>query len=218
VLNTDNMNITGESFDYGPWRFAPTFDPHFVAAYFDDAGLYAFGRQPAAVSWNLAQLGKALQPLGEPLDGATDGFQAALYAGLRGGFLQRLGLASKGDAADTALVSELLTWLEASRVPLDRFFFDWYGGRTERVERSPLATEYRAPAFATLAGVLDAYRPAHPERLAHAYLTREAPIDLQIETVEALWAHIDLADDWGPLERAVEAVREMGRLLAERSN
>jgi uncharacterized protein YdiU (UPF0061 family) len=27
VLNTDNINITGESFDYGPWRFLPQFDP-----------------------------------------------------------------------------------------------------------------------------------------------------------------------------------------------
>src|SRR5690606_8871732 len=26
VLNTDNINITGESFDYGPWRFLPTYD------------------------------------------------------------------------------------------------------------------------------------------------------------------------------------------------
>jgi len=24
VLNSDNINVTGESFDYGPWRFAPT--------------------------------------------------------------------------------------------------------------------------------------------------------------------------------------------------
>src|SRR5436305_1686896 len=27
VLNTDNINVTGESFDYGPWRFAPYHDP-----------------------------------------------------------------------------------------------------------------------------------------------------------------------------------------------
>ena len=26
VLNTDNINITGESFDYGPWRFLDRFD------------------------------------------------------------------------------------------------------------------------------------------------------------------------------------------------
>ena len=60
VLNTDNLNITGESFDYGPWRFLPTSDPSFTAAYFDENGLYAFGRQPEAVSWALAQLGGAL--------------------------------------------------------------------------------------------------------------------------------------------------------------
>lgn len=34
VLNTDNMNITGESFDHGPWRWLPHFDPNFTAAYF----------------------------------------------------------------------------------------------------------------------------------------------------------------------------------------
>nr|MBP8246913.1 YdiU family protein [Phenylobacterium sp.] len=53
VLNTDNMNITGESFDYGPYRFLPHNDPNFVAAYFDSQGLYSFGRQPEAVFWNL---------------------------------------------------------------------------------------------------------------------------------------------------------------------
>ena len=31
VMNTDNMNITGESFDYGPYRFLPTLDPNYTA-------------------------------------------------------------------------------------------------------------------------------------------------------------------------------------------
>ena len=56
VLNTDNINVTGESFDYGPWRFAPTWDPGFTAAYFDHPGLYAFGRQPEAIHWDVMQL------------------------------------------------------------------------------------------------------------------------------------------------------------------
>ena len=46
VLNTDNINVTGESFDYGPWRFLPVLDPAFTAAYFDETGLYAY-RPPA---------------------------------------------------------------------------------------------------------------------------------------------------------------------------
>ncbi|MFX4408641.1 protein adenylyltransferase SelO family protein, partial [Acinetobacter baumannii] len=32
VLNTDNMNVSGESFDYGPWRWLPRWDPRFTAA------------------------------------------------------------------------------------------------------------------------------------------------------------------------------------------
>ena len=39
VLNTDNLVVTGESFDYGPWRFLPHFEPGFTAAYFDEQGL-----------------------------------------------------------------------------------------------------------------------------------------------------------------------------------
>ncbi|MBK5265418.1 MAG: YdiU family protein, partial [Alphaproteobacteria bacterium] len=52
VLNSDNINITGESFDYGPWRFTPKWDPAFTAAYFDQTGLYAFGRQAEAIHWD----------------------------------------------------------------------------------------------------------------------------------------------------------------------
>ena len=84
MLNTDNINITGESFDYGPWRFLDRFDPAFTAAYFDQTGLYAFGRQPEALNWNLARLGECLIPLSsraaiEPVfDSFPDRFQTAL--------------------------------------------------------------------------------------------------------------------------------------------
>lgn len=60
VLNTDNMNVSGESFDYGPYRFLPHYDPYFTAAYFDHEGLYSFGRQPPSFLWNLNQLREVL--------------------------------------------------------------------------------------------------------------------------------------------------------------
>ncbi len=56
VLNTDNMSITGESFDYGPFAFIPTYDPQFTAAYFDYYGRYAYSNQPAVCYWNLEML------------------------------------------------------------------------------------------------------------------------------------------------------------------
>jgi uncharacterized protein YdiU (UPF0061 family) len=39
VLNSDNINVTGESFDYGPWRFTPDWDPERAE---DDAMLHQF--------------------------------------------------------------------------------------------------------------------------------------------------------------------------------
>ena len=56
VLNTDNMSITGESFDYGPFAFIPNFDPKFTAAYFDYYGRYSYGNQPSICRLNLEML------------------------------------------------------------------------------------------------------------------------------------------------------------------
>ena len=56
VLNTDNMNITGESFDYGPYRMLEHYDLEKIAAYFDHSGLYKYGNQANAIFWNIQQL------------------------------------------------------------------------------------------------------------------------------------------------------------------
>lgn len=65
VLNTDNMSITGESFDYGPYAFIPNYNPQFTAAYFDEYGRYCYGNQPAICKLNLELLQK---PLGAVID------------------------------------------------------------------------------------------------------------------------------------------------------
>ena len=95
VLNTDNMNITGESFDYGPWRFLPRSDPEFTAAYFDHSRLYAFGRQPHAVFWNLQQLAATLtlvEPDRDALVAALNTFAPAYRAATAAAMLDRLGV------------------------------------------------------------------------------------------------------------------------------
>ncbi|MGN6497810.1 MAG: protein adenylyltransferase SelO family protein, partial [Tsuneonella sp.] len=107
VLNTDNMNVTGESFDYGPWRWLPAWDPAFTAAYFDSAGLYAFGRQPEALHWNCGQLAVALRMLAEapPLVAAMERFGPLYMAAVRRRWLWRLGLAPLDEERDAALVA-----------------------------------------------------------------------------------------------------------------
>ena len=60
VLNTDNMSITGESFDYGPYAFIDTYSPYFTAANFDRQGRYSYRNQPTICRWNLEMLQRPL--------------------------------------------------------------------------------------------------------------------------------------------------------------
>ena len=63
VLNTDNMNITGESFDYGPWRFLPTYDPASPPPISTTRASTPSAASPTSVQWNLEQLAEALSQL-----------------------------------------------------------------------------------------------------------------------------------------------------------
>ena len=63
VMNTDNMSILGQTFDYGPYGFLDDFEPGFICNHSDDAGRYAFNQQPQIGLWNLNALAHVLTPL-----------------------------------------------------------------------------------------------------------------------------------------------------------
>jgi uncharacterized protein YdiU (UPF0061 family) len=213
VLNTDNMNVTGESFDYGPYRFLPTYDPTFVAAYFDHQGLYAFGRQPAIVHWNLARLAETLVPLASAaaLERALAGFEPAFEGALVEGFLRRLGVASRGRDDDAALGDAVFAFLAESQVGYEQFFFDWYGGAASavRVLASPVAAQYAGARFTALRRRLDDFPARDPDRLATAYYRRTRPTTLLIDEIETLWDAIATRDDWSLFTAKVEAIAAM---------
>lgn len=111
VLNTDNMNVSGESFDYGPYRFLPYYDPYFTAAYFDHEGLYSFGRQPPSFLWNLAQLRGALK-FAEPaadLSWLEDDFAIYFNVFFTARFLKKLNLKPTSQLGNQDLASALLS-------------------------------------------------------------------------------------------------------------
>jgi serine/tyrosine/threonine adenylyltransferase len=209
VLNSDNINITGESFDYGPWRFAPTFDAGFTAAYFDSAGLYAFGRQAEAIHWDVVQLAIALSEIADAdaLAAAVDRFAPAYRDTIVDRMLWRLGVAPLDDAANIALVQTIESALVASQCPLDRFFFDWRGGDVRR-EGSDYASEH----FATFRAAVAPFAPA--PGLDHSYWSDAAPCSMLIDEVESIWAQIAGHDDWSGLETKVAAIRRMGEAHA----
>ncbi len=203
VLNTDNIAITGESFDYGPWRFAPNWAPAFTAAYFDHNGLYSFGRQPEALHWNCAQLAIALRTIAEaaPMIAILEGFADAYRTAFVARFLWRLGVASRGFDDDLALVAAAEAMMVATAMPIADFFFAYAAGRgaTGAVDRSEFE------------GMLAAYRPARI--LDAAYWAGAAPESMLIDEVEAIWAAIAERDDWEPLMAKVAAVRAMGAAM-----
>lgn len=212
VLNTDNINVTGESFDYGPWRFTPMFDPAFTAAYFDESGLYAFGRQADAICWNVVQLGNALVAIAdpEPLNAAIASFGAAYQAAIAERFLWRLGVHAKGEDSDLALVRCITMALGHGDVSIDRFFFDWAGG--SRRQPSPSDHIYTSPDFAAVATALSSYQTARP--LDHPYWQAESPCSMHIGEVEAIWALIAESDDWSALHQKITAIRAMGEAMS----
>lgn len=217
VLNTDNMNITGESFDYGPYRFLPRNDPNFVAAYFDSTGLYSFGRQPQTVFWNLRQLAGALSvaTAPEPLVEALNGFSGAYRTALQGAMLNRLGLKSQSADDDLELVNAAFRALaeRGDALRWEPFFFDWFGGTAseERALKSQRAELYGSEAFADFRSRLAAFEPERPERLRGPYFARSDPEELLYDEIETLWSAIAQDDDWAPFDAklaAIEGARE----------
>jgi uncharacterized protein YdiU (UPF0061 family) len=206
VLNTDNMNINGESFDYGPYRFLPRNDPNFVAAYFDHSGLYAFGRQPEAVFWNLRQLAGALSLVSatEPLVDALNGFGGAYQTALAAALVERLGLRPGSPGADVALANAAFRALAEGGKALrwEPFFFDWFCGLAseDRAMTGPRAELYEGEAFRAFTNILASREPERVDRLQAAYFRGPEPEELLYDEIEALWAAIAERDDWTAFE------------------
>ena len=205
VLNSDNINVTGESFDYGPWRFTPSWAPAFTAAYFDQSGLYAYGRQPEAIYWDVMQLASSLRLIAEeePLIEALEGYAPAYHDAVTAAILWRLGLLPRGVEHDRPLVQSLERALSTTGAPLDRFYFDAFGGQ--------LPADY-GEAFGEFREQLAGYAPRKPRD--HPYWSGDHPCAMLIDEVEAIWSPIAAADDWQPLHDKVAAIRRFAEALA----
>jgi uncharacterized protein YdiU (UPF0061 family) len=209
VLNSDNINITGESFDYGPWRFTPKWEPEFTAAYFDHYGLYAFGRQPEAIHWDLAQLAGSMSlvaeapPLSDMLAAWSGRFERALVEAM----IRRLGINPADEKEDREVAAVLIRALATREKTIDRIFFDWRGGR------DPGEKAYGSEPFRALAKALGG-RELKSSR-AHPYWSDVEPCSMHIDEVEAIWSAIAETDDWTPIKRKVNTIRRMAEAMEQ---
>lgn len=205
VLNSDNINVTGESFDYGPWRFAETWDPAFTAAYFDHAGLYAFGRQPESIHWDVMQLAVSLRAIADaqPMIDILETFGARYQREVADAFLWRLGREAGEKDRDTALIQSIERALRATGTGIDRFFHDAFA--------QPLPASYEGE-WDDVRQALDAM-PLRARR-SDPFWAGE-PCAMLIDEVERIWDAIDRDDDWAPFHDKIANVRRLGAALVE---
>jgi len=123
VMNTDNMSILGETFDYGPYGFMEDYLPTYVCNHSDHQGRYAFKNQPYIGLWNCSALGHALSSLiseeaqGEILQTYEEIFQSTLAKLFR----EKLGL-KQDQSEDAALIQGLLDIMESEKLDYTNTF------------------------------------------------------------------------------------------------
>jgi uncharacterized protein YdiU (UPF0061 family) len=209
VMNTDNVSIAGETIDYGPCAFMDAYHPETVFSSIDQAGRYAYARQPQIGGWNMARLGEALMPLfsndaDEALKQANDSLQTwnvrfgqALITGLR----RKLGLFTEHDG-DGELAQAFFNVLADSGIDFTLAFrrlgegtarglfdepapFDgWEQRWRERIAQEPQDEATRREAM----------RTANP-----IYIPRNHKVEA------ALGAAVE-RDDYGPFEELLTAL------------
>ena len=123
VMNTDNMSILGETFDYGPYGFMEDYNPNHVCNHSDHQGRYAFKNQPYIGLWNCSALGHALSSLiseesqGEILQTYEEIFQDTLAELYR----KKLGL-DLAKPEDATLIQGLLDIMESEKLDYTNTF------------------------------------------------------------------------------------------------
>ena len=123
VMNTDNMSILGETFDYGPFGFLDDYNEGFVCNHSDHSGRYAFNAQPGVALWNLNALAQALSSLIDEtqIKAALEGYRSSLVGHYARLMRNKLGLQTSHEN-DQQLVAELLQLMQSSSADFTNTF------------------------------------------------------------------------------------------------
>ena len=124
VLNTDNMSITGESFDYGPYAFIPKYDPYFTAAYFDYYKRYCYSHQPGICKLNLELLQKPLEAIipKSDMESALDSFDKHYRSSYDALMVNKLGFQDLPTEETKELVARTIEFLKHYPISYHDFF------------------------------------------------------------------------------------------------
>lgn len=227
VLNTDNMSITGESFDYGPYAFIQTFNPRFAAAYFDYSGRYSYGNQPTICRWNLEMLQRPLESVIAATDLASGLaiFEDHYYQAYEQCMLNKLGLAQ----LDTDTTRELLTltieFLQVTQVEYHKFFSDLTQQFSPdwREDAALILPEASCLQTTEQSAALESWRQFYQRLLAALPASEMAAIAQRLQQhnpttvlirpeIEAVWQPITEEDNWQPFYELLQRIRFQQKL------
>jgi serine/tyrosine/threonine adenylyltransferase len=221
VLNTDNMSVTGESFDYGPYAFIDRYSPQFTAAYFDYFGRYSYSNQPPICRWNLEMLQVPLKLVVEPADlevglAQFDEHYAVAY---RQRMLHKLGFTALADELAELLLQHTIELLQETQMGYHDFFLalrqefsaDWRQDATQifadaiELGADPVACfdRWRQTYHRALVNLPESEMPQVAQRL-----NQHNPTTVLLRpAIEAVWEAIAVEDNWQPFNHLVKQLQ-----------
>jgi serine/tyrosine/threonine adenylyltransferase len=222
VLNTDNMSITGESFDYGPYAFIPTYNPSFIAAYFDYYGRYCYGNQPSICQLNLQMLQEPLKAIidkGE-MEAALEKFDEHYQAEYSSLMLKKLGFGELQHPQTTELLNLTVEFLKESQVGYHQFFYEMARTFSSKWRDEPgfvMNNSDIVPVPGAL-GVFDDWCILYHQILndldshrldviAQTLAVHNPKTALLRPVIESTWEAIAQEDNWQPFYELIEAIQ-----------
>lgn len=216
------MSITGESFDYGPYAFIPTYDPQFTAAYFDHFGRYSYGNQPGICRWNLEMLQRPLAaviPAAE-MEAGLSAFPEHYFNAYTQCMVQKLGFAQLPAETAATLITETLKFLLKTQIGYHSFFIalreqfvpQWREDAglilanltvMESADQAAALDAWRGIYFRTLLDLPDSELPAIAQRLRQC---NPATVLLR-PAIEAVWEPIAEEDNWQPFYELLQRLQ-----------
>jgi uncharacterized protein YdiU (UPF0061 family) len=222
VLNTDNMSITGESFDYGPYAFIPTYNPKFTAAYFDYYGRYSYGNQPGICRLNLELLQQPLAMVipSADMEAGLETFEEHYSRHYQQLMISKLGFEQLAEPQAEQLLRLTIEFLYHSQVGYHAFFAElaqqfnssWrddvghifpQASFLESAEQSSLLASWRDFYH----HLLQSLSAAELEDVAQRLKDKNPKTALLRPVIEGIWEPIVQEDNWEPFYELLRRIQ-----------
>lgn len=217
VLNTDNMSITGESFDYGPYAFITNYDPRFTAASFDYGGRYSYGNQPYICKFNLEMLQRPLAMITDQsnLEAGLVQFDDCYQQNYHRLILQKLGFKNTSKSSPNRLVTTTIDLLRNNDINYHNFFSElaqgfnhgWQEDSSLILENASFVeqvSEQWKNNYHICLNQIDKTKLAGIEDLLHI---NNPTICLTRSLIESTWQAISEDNNWQPFNKLVRQLQ-----------